>query len=144
MESRTPVHVFTPTVNEFRESFPVFTLELFPDARVAFWLALAGKQLDPVRWDGLFAPGVCLYVAHQLTLEATAGKQADGSGGMDAAAGPVTAESKTVGSVSHSISRGGAAAAGAANLNAGHWNLTIYGQQYWQLVQMVGAGGLHI
>lgn len=134
----------TPTVETFRESYPVFTAELFADARVAFWLTVAGMQLDAERWQELYVHGCCLYVAHQLTLEAAAGKAIDGSGGMEAAAGPATAESKAVGSVSHSITKGGAAASGAASINAGHYNLTVYGQQYWQLVQMIGAGGLHI
>lgn len=128
----------------FREAFPQFTAELFPDGRVRFWLTLAGKTMDKERWDDLYEEGVGLYVAHHLTLEAAAGKAKDGTGGMDAAAGPVTSQTKTVGSVSKSESRGGAAASGSANLNAGHWNDTTYGKMWWQLAQIVGAGGLHV
>ena len=63
---------------------------------------------------------------------------------MDAAAGPVTSQTKTVGSVSKSESRGGAAASGSANVNAGHWNDTVYGKQWWQLAMIIGAGAAHV
>ena len=34
--------------------------------------------------------------------------------------------------------------ASAAELNAGHWNSTIYGKRYIALVRMVGAGPVQI
>ncbi len=128
------------TVQEFRESFPQFTEELFSDARVQFYLTLAGKSLSAERWEELLPEGTSLFVAHYLTLEKEATKAVDGTGGIAAAAGAVISSSKTVGGVSLSESRAGSAATG--NLNAGHWNDTIYGKQYWQLVQLVGVGGL--
>lgn len=130
------------TVARFREMFPQFTEELFPEGRVAFWLTLAGKQLSPARFDDCYPEGCCLYAAHHLTLERAAAKSTDGTGGMDAAAGPVVSSSKAVGGVSLSESRAGAAATGSPT--AGHFNDTVYGKQYWQLVQLVGAGGLHV
>ena len=88
------------SVAGFRDSFPQFTEALFPDGRVAFYLSLAGKAMSEEKWEDLYEEGVCLYAAHHLTLEAAAMKAADGTGGMDAAAGPVTSQTKTVGSVS--------------------------------------------
>ncbi len=126
-------------VQEFRESFPQFTEDLFPAARVEFYLRLAAKQLNPERWEDLLPEGTGLFVAHYLTLEREAQKDKTGTGGIGAAAGPVTAESKSVGGVSKSVTRAGPTA--TTNVAAGQWNLTIYGQQYWQLVQIVGAGG---
>lgn len=102
------------SVAGFRDSFPQFTEALFPDGRVAFYLSLAGKAMSEEKWEDLYEEGVCLYAAHHLTLEAAAMKAGDGTGGMDAAAGPVTSQTKTVGSVSKSESRGGAAASGSA------------------------------
>jgi hypothetical protein len=49
---------------DFRAAFPQFTAELFPDARVEFYLALAGKRLSPERWDDLLDAGTGLFVAH--------------------------------------------------------------------------------
>ena len=125
----------------FRASFPQFTAELVPDARVQLHLTV-GKLLPATRWDDLLEQGLGLYVAHQLTLELEALKAQDGTGGIDAAAGPVTAETKTVGSMSHAVTRAGASGQGSALVNAGQYNLTVYGQQLWQLMQIVGAGGL--
>lgn len=127
------------TVQEFREAFPQFTDELFPDGRVRFYLTLAGKSLSAERWDDLLPEGMGLFAAHYLTLEREAAKSKDGTGGIAAAAGAVISSSKTVGGVSKSEGRAGTVA--TANLNAGHWNDTIYGKQYWQMVQLVGAGG---
>ena len=53
----------------FRDSFPQFSAELVPDARVQFHLTVAGKLLPAKRWDDLLDQGLGLYVAHQLTLE---------------------------------------------------------------------------
>lgn len=78
------------SVAGFRDSFPQFTEALFPDGRVAFYLSLAGKAMSEEKWEDLYEEGVCLYAAHHLTLEAAAMKAGDGTGGMDAAAGPVT------------------------------------------------------
>jgi len=129
------------TVQTFRESFPQF--EVFPDARVEFYLRPARKQLNPERWEDLLPEGLGLFIAHHLTLEAEAQKAKDGTGGISAAGGAIVAEaeSKSVGGVSKSRSVTRAGNAATENPLAGQWNLTIYGRQYWQLVQIVGAGG---
>ena len=129
-------------VTVFREAFPQFTAELVPDVRVQFHLTLAGKLLPAKRWDDLLDQGMGLYVAHQLTLELAALKAQDGTVGIDAAAGAVTSETKTVGSMSHAVTRAGASGQGSALVNAGQYNSTVYGQQLWQLMQIVGAGGM--
>ena len=131
------------TVDEFRAAFPAFTVELFPDARVEFYLALAGERLPPDRWGGLLPGGTALFVAHNLTLEKAAERAADGAGGFYAAAGPVVSESesKTVGGVSKTVSTGRAGAAATGYAAAGQWNDTVYGKQFWELAQIVGAGG---
>jgi hypothetical protein len=123
----------------FRSAFPAFTEALFPDARVTFWLALGAKRLSADRFAALYDQAVCLFAAHNLTLERAAGLDASGTGGMSAAAGPVTAESKTVGPVSKSKSYSQAT---TADPNGRQWNATIYGQQLFDLMQLVGVGGV--
>lgn len=125
-----------------REAFPQFTEKVAPDGRIAFHLRMAGKLLPPERWGDLLDEGIGLYVAHKLTLELEAGKAKDGTGGLDAASGAITGETKTVGGMSYSVTRGGAASAGTALLNGGAWNATIYGQEFLQLARIVGAGGM--
>lgn len=127
------------TVAEFREAFPQFTKELFPDVRVDFYIKLASRRLNPERWGDLLEEGLSLLVAHNLTLEAAATKVSDGTGGMEAAAGAVISETKTVGSISKSIGRQGSNATG--NILAGEYNETVYGKQYYRLVRIVGMGG---
>lgn len=125
----------------FREAFPAFTAELHPDVRVAFHLRVAGMRLPPERWDDLLDDGTGLFVAHFLTLEAKANQSKDGTGGIDAAGGTVASESKTVGPVSKSKSYTNAA---TANPKVGPWNATIYGQQLFELMQLVGMGGVQL
>lgn len=129
-------------ISAFREAFPQFTPEIAPDARVRFFLALAKKLLPADRWEELLEDGIALFIAHNLTLEAEIGKDKTGAGAINAAAGPVVSESKTVGSMSKSVTRAGSSGQGTSLTNAGQYNATVYGQQFWQLVQIVGAGGL--
>lgn len=128
-------------IEAFRQAFPHFTEQNAPAARLRFFLALAKKQLPPERWGDLLDDGIALLTAHNLSLEAEIVKDKTGAGAIAAAAGPVTSESKTVGSMSKSVSRSGAAAQGTSLVGAGNYNATIYGQQFWQLAQIVGAGG---
>lgn len=123
----------------FRLAFPAFDAERFPDARIAFWLAVGVKRLSAERFGDLLDHALCLFTAHELTLERAAAMDATGAGGMSAAAGPAAATSKAVGSVSKSVSY---APGAAMNPEAGRMNATIYGQQLHELMRMVGAGGL--
>lgn len=125
----------------FREAFPSFTEALHPDVRVQFHLRAAALRLPPDRWGDMLDDGTALFVAHHLTLEAEANKASDGTGGAQAAAGPLASESKTVGPVSTSKSYAGAS---TAQPGAGHWNATIYGQQLHDLMRLVGVGGVQI
>lgn len=130
------------SIQGFREAYPQFTEELFPDGRVSFFLKIAVKRLVKCRWDDLWEEGCYLYAAHYLSLEAEANKAKDGTGGIDAAAGPVTSESKAVGGVSLSQGKSANSIVAMAAEGAGSYASTIYGQQYWDLVQVIGAGAL--
>jgi len=123
----------------FRAAFPAFTEDLHPDVRVSFWLTVGSKRLSADRWDELLDQGLCLYVAHNLTLERAASLDTSGAGGMSAASGVVTGESKTVGPLSKSKSFSQAT---TANPEGAQWNATIYGQQLFDLMRLVGVGGI--
>lgn len=127
------------TVQGFRKAIPAHTEELVPDEQVEFYLRFAAKSLNKARWDDLYEEGAYFFAAHYLTLDLDAAKSKDGTGGMSAAAGAVVSSSKSVGGVSKSESRAGAAA--TAYAEAGDYNDTIYGKRYWRLIQIVGAGG---
>lgn len=114
--------------------------ERFPDETVAAWLAIAAQRCPAARWGGLRPQGIAFLAAHHLTLIAAAGKSADGTGGLDAAAGGLVSESKSIGGVSKSITRGGGAT--TADPRAGEYNATSWGQHYWSLAATIGAGGV--
>lgn len=129
------------TPDEFRIALPAFAdVERFPSAQLALWLDLAAAQVPAARWGDLRDQGVLLLAAHHLTLMAAAGKAVDGTGGLDAAGGGVVSESKTVGGVSKSVTRGGGAT--GVDARAGQYNDTSWGRQYWALASTIGAGGV--
>lgn len=126
------------TVAAFRTSFPEFASTAnYPDAQVQFWLDVAAKLLNPDRWYDLIDQGAMLFTAHHLVIQ-----RRDLQG---AAAGVIPGEikgaiaSKSVDKVSVSYANGT-----AMYQDAGFWNLTTYGLQYWNLVRMFGAGGIQL
>lgn len=120
----------------FRTAFPEFASETaYPDSLVTFWLTVAGKMVSATRWGDLLDQGIQLFTAHNLVLERQAAKSAATGAVPGGASGPVN--SKTVDKVSVSYDT-----AAAMEPNAGHWNLTTYGQRYIRLANMFGSGGL--
>lgn len=132
------------TESSFREDMPMFAdANDFPSSQFNFYLKLGQKLLPVSRWgdpndpESLIDYGLTLFVAHYLTLYKR---------GMDAAniggdAGKVIGNetSKSVDSVSKSMD-----VSGVLITDAGHWNMTTFGIQFYQLVLMVGAGGIQL
>lgn len=128
------------TVNaaSFRATFPDFTdATKFPDPEVDFWLGLGLLLLSAGRWGNLLDYGLQLFVAHNLSLQATSSKASAGGQSPGQIQGPLT--SASVDKVSYSRDPG--SAMDPAN---GHWNLSTYGLRYIRLVNMVGAGPLQV
>lgn len=124
----------TVTVAQFRADFPEFAdTSKYPDASVAFWLNVAVTRLNPTRWADMLDMGTELFIAHQVVLSAR-NARANTPG---ATVAPIASKSVDKVSVSYDTS--------AVRLdNAGHWAATNYGQQFWQLLQMAGAGGVQL
>lgn len=120
----------------FRAAYPVFSEEEFPDTQVDWWLINCDWRFNKDRWAELYELGLFLLVAHNLTLQKASSLTP--TSGMDAAAGPISGTSRSAGGVSISTSRTGNSA--TASSGAGQYNLTVYGQQYWDLARLVGAG----
>lgn len=130
--------VVTPAI--FRRDFPAFSSAAFyPEDQIAFWIANA-PALSPSRWGGGppggFFLGQELWVAHMLTLERANQLQAI-TGRPAFSSGP--AVSRSVGGVSVSYDLQSAYYQGA-----GFFNLTTWGQRYWFLLQLAGAGPVQI
>lgn len=126
------------TPSQFTTNFPEFgSATNYPPAVITFYLGLAYTLLDARRWGTTLDYGVQLFVAHNLVLERQAQVSAASGAPPGLAGGPVS--SKGAGPVSISWDTGA-----AAELDAGHWNYTTYGQRYIRLVRLFGAGGLQL
>ncbi len=128
-------------VADFRTTFPEFGASpgtgAYTDARINFWIALAEKLLISPRWDNLLDHGIALFVAHHLAMDAANLRAAATGGAVGQTTGPLA--SKSVDKVAAAYTTGA-----VTFENAGHWNLTTYGVQFYQLVRMVGAGGVEL
>ena len=125
-------------IGAFRAAFPEFTDKtVYPDTQIMFWAGLAEQLVLPCVWGTCYMQGVQLYVAHEITLAAQNAKTA-GNGGMPGTSGCI-ANTKTVGSVTV-----GYDSVVTSEKNAGWWNLTNYGKQFFRLVQIFGAGAYQL
>ncbi len=126
------------TPASFRADFPAFgDPTRYPDSSVAFWTTVALKFLNADRWGDALDVGTELFVAHNLVLEFQA--QTASSNGAAPGMSQGMVNSKSVDKVSVGYDTGS-----AAELDAGHWNLTIYGQRYVRMSRMMGAGGIQL
>ena len=125
------------TVAEFRAAFPEFTsVTNYPDTQIQFWLNVGAKLLNPDRWYDLLDQGLMLFTAHHLVI-ARRELLASANGLPGQVQGPVSSKSVDKVSVSYAADK-------VTMDDAGFWNLTTYGLQYWNLVRMIGAGGIQL
>lgn len=121
----------------FREAFPEFDATKYPDGMVTTWSAIGERLVNEKYWDTEKPLGVQLFTAHHLVL-ARANVEAANAGGLPGqTSGPT--QSKAVGAANISYDT-----QSSINLNAGHWNMTSYGKQFFQLARMFGAGGVQL
>lgn len=122
----------------FRGDFPVFAdAARYPEPSISFWLGLARKLLRADRWDDLIDIGAELFVAHNLVLERRAQDLADNGGVPGLTTGPINSQSVDKASVGYDTGAG-------IELDAGHWNNTIYGTRFIHLARLVGAGPVQV
>lgn len=128
------------TPASFRADFPEFTdTTKYPDGAINLQIGLAGYFLSSCRWDAnIVDRGTELYIAHYLALGARNAAIA-AAGGIPGGGAMGPQASKTVDKVSVSNDTKAVTLA-----DAGHWNSTIYGVQFYQLAMMVGAGAVQL
>lgn len=124
--------------SDFTAAFPEFSDPLaYPQASFTFWQGIAALRLPADRWAELLDHGSMLFIAHNMAVQRRNAKAAAKGGAVGAIEGPTTA--KSIDKLSKSQD------ASAVTLEgAGDWNSTTYGVQFWQLAQIVGAGGLQL
>lgn len=120
----------------FRETFPEITEDKYPDAAVRIRLLFADKFFAVDRFEDaeVRAHVMGLYAAHYLTAYGSTASGGNGNGGT---LGVVASKSVDGASVSYDTSTG-------TEEGAGFWNMTAYGRELYQLMQIFGAGGIQI
>jgi hypothetical protein len=126
-----PCDPLTPA--QFRALFPAFADPVtYPDAMIQMWLNMCPISCDV--WGGLYQLGMGLWVGHEMTKFGPNGLASKpGSTGIGIPA------SKSVGgvSVSYDTSMG-------ADPEAGQYNMTLYGRQFWSLMQYLPIGPIQL
>lgn len=139
--SETPVVIAVPAnswVQQFRQDFPEFAnVAQYPTSVINFWYGVAKKFLDPNRWCDSINTGLELYVAHNVVLQAQSQRAVNAGGDPGLRTGVIAAENSGDQSVSYDVSS-------TAEQGAGFWNKTSYGQQYYHLAMLFGAGAIYL
>jgi hypothetical protein len=119
----------------FRINFPEFASETdYPDATINFWAEVGDSLLNIRRWGDRRTFGLQLFVAHKIALAKQDKNNATGGGVPGTGTG--LQSSQSAGPISESIDT-----QTGSMQNAGNWNLTTYGVQFFQLSELVGMGG---
>ena len=128
----------TITAASLRAALPeLVDATVYPDATIGFYIGLSAKLMDEGRWGDLFDYGQTLFVAHRLVLSGRRVEAAAFGGAPGEASGPISSKSIDKVSVSYDTST-------ASEENAGFYNLTSYGQEFFRLVRMIGAGPIQV
>ena len=126
------------SIAAFRANFPEFADDTkYTDAIITFWEGIADKRLNILKWGDLIDEGLQLYTAHHIVLATM--NIADVAAGADPGKSSGVISSQSVGGVSVSVDTGA-----SLETNAGYWNETSYGRQFYRLIQTVAAGGAFI
>ncbi|RGX53204.1 DUF4054 domain-containing protein [Anaerotruncus sp. AF02-27] len=113
---------------------------IIPDVVIEMYIGLASASLSAARWMGSWKIGMCMFVAHFLTLylQTSTPEGATAVQVINAGEARGLTTSKSVGGVSQSIDYSTA----AADLDGwAAWKLTAYGQQFATMAKLVGMGG---
>lgn len=125
------------TVEQFRERFTAFKDPAeYPDGQIEYWLRLAACMVSPGSWGCLWELGIGLWAAHELAKM----KMAEQAGLGEPSGLMGIVQSKSVGPVSVSYNTN----LGVEDPAAGHYNLTLYGRQFWHYARLMGMGPMQI
>lgn len=128
-----------PTPDQFRETFPQYADETkYPTPMIQARLNLADALLSESRFgEEIFPYIVGLYVAHYLYLYTVDMRSvaAGAAGGVNT--GILTAKSVDKVSASYDASQ-------TLDPNAGFWNNSRHGSEFWEYLMMFGAGAIQL
>lgn len=126
----------TVTVASFRSNLPEFAdATVYTDASIQRFITLAANFINPNQWGTIADYGTELWVAHNIAIAADKIKTGD-----VISLGAPTVE-KHVGEVGYSQNPG-LLIQGQEDI--GLYAKTTYGIQFWQLMKLVGTGGIQL
>lgn len=124
-----------PTSDQFRTDFPEFSDKTkYPDLSVNFYLTQADNLLVQERFGDQFVYLAELFTAHYTELRGRRSAQAALGNVNSSSGGILTSKSVDKVSASYDVS-------GIINPDAGFWNNTDYGREFYWWWEMSGAGG---
>ncbi|MGO2458768.1 MAG: DUF4054 domain-containing protein [Ewingella sp.] len=130
-----PKNSLLPTSDQFRIDFPEFSDKTkYPDLSVNFYLTQADNLLVQERFGDQFVYLAELFTAHYTELRGRRSAQAALGAVNSAGGGILTSKSVDKVSASYDVS-------GIINPDAGFWNNTDYGREFFWWWEMSGAGG---
>lgn len=126
------------TPAQLRVAFPEVSSEPdYPTATLSFWLDQAYGMTNAERFGTRLDLAAQLFALHHVVLEAEALKRARNRGTPGLANGITNSESVDKVSVGYDTQ-------GGSELDAGHWNLTIYGSRYVAMARLFAAGPIQL
>lgn len=130
-----PKNSLLPSVVQFRTDYPEFASETrYPDSAVSFYLGQADNTLDQTRLGDQFVYLAELFTAHYVEIRGRRTAQAALGAVNSSGGGVLTSKSVDKVSASYDVS-------GIVNPDAGFWNNTDYGREFYYWWSMSGAGG---
>jgi hypothetical protein len=122
----------------FRQLYSAFSDPgVYSDLILNYQISIATTRLDPNIWGPLLDHGIGLLVAHRMVLKSREDRTALTGGVPGEVKGPLT--SRTVENVTNSYDT-----KASTYEDAGYWNLTTYGIEFFQLARDLGAGGVQL
>lgn len=122
----------------FRTDFPEFSdVSAYPTGTIEFYLGLGATMLNADRWGDTQPYGIELFTAHHLVVASREQAAAAVGGAPGAITGPQASKSVDKVSVSYDTSA-------VAYEGAGFWNMSSYGIRFYQLLRLIGAGGIQL
>lgn len=124
-----------PTNEQFRTDFPEFSSTTrYPDASVNFYLGQADCLLNQDVFGCQFVYLAELFTAHYTELRGRVMASAAAGGVNTSGGGVLTSKSVDKVSAGYDVS-------GIVDPDAGFWNSTAYGREFYWWWSMSGAGG---
>lgn len=121
------------TPDQFRMLFPAFADDTtYPDAMIQTWLNMC--PIDPCVWGSVYQLGMGLWVGHEMTKFGP-----NGLASLPGQTGVGIVNNKSVDSVSigYDTQMG-------ADPEAGQYNMTLYGRQFWSMLKYLPIGPIQI